>query len=117
MKPRLHPIALGVLAVCGPAFAQTSAPAAPEPAPQVATVHLEPVEITGRHYDNAVGTSDAASQGVIRAELMKSRPALRPVRDDPSGRGLQPQRDGTAVRRRRRAIGARGHRAIHRNRN
>lgn len=78
MKPTLHPIALGVLALCGPAFAQTAAPAAPEPATQVATVHLEPVEITGRHYDNAVGTSDAASQGVIRAELMKSRPALRP---------------------------------------
>ena len=27
------------------------------------------VEIVGRHYDNAVGTSDAASQGTIRAEL------------------------------------------------
>jgi outer membrane receptor protein involved in Fe transport len=39
---------------------------------------LEKVEITGRHYDNAVGSSDAASQGVIRAELLKSRPALRP---------------------------------------
>ncbi len=36
------------------------------------------VEITGSHYDNAIGTSDAASQGVIRAELLKSRPALRP---------------------------------------
>lgn len=36
------------------------------------------IEITGRHYDNAVGSSDAASQGVIRAELLKSRPALRP---------------------------------------
>ena len=36
------------------------------------------VEITGRHYDNALGSSDAASQGVIRAELLKSRPALRP---------------------------------------
>ena len=36
------------------------------------------VEITGRHYDNALGTSDAASQGVIRADLLKSRPALRP---------------------------------------
>lgn len=82
MKPPLHPIALGVLALCGPAFAQSTAPsstpAAKEPATQVAAVHLEPVEITGRHYDNAVGTSDAASQGVIRAELMKSRPALRP---------------------------------------
>jgi len=35
------------------------------------------VEITG-HYDNAVGSSDAASQGVINAALLKSRPALRP---------------------------------------
>ena len=35
------------------------------------------VEVLG-HYDNAVGTSDAASQGSIRAELIKSRPALRP---------------------------------------
>ncbi|MBC7956108.1 MAG: TonB-dependent receptor, partial [Cytophagales bacterium] len=40
---------------------------------------LDKVEITGgRHYDNAVGSSDAASQGVIRSELLKSRPALRP---------------------------------------
>ena len=30
------------------------------------------------HYDNAVGSSDAASQGVIGAALLKSRPALRP---------------------------------------
>ena len=36
------------------------------------------IEITGRHYNNAVGSSDAASQGVIRADLLKSRPALRP---------------------------------------
>ena len=35
------------------------------------------VEVTG-HYDNAVGSSDAASQGSIRADLLKSRPALRP---------------------------------------
>lgn len=39
---------------------------------------LEKVEITGRHYDNAIGSTDAASQGTIRAELLKSRPALRP---------------------------------------
>lgn len=39
---------------------------------------LAPVLVTGRHYDNAVGSSDAASQGVIRAELLASRPALRP---------------------------------------
>ncbi|MCY7314911.1 MAG: TonB-dependent receptor [Rubrivivax sp.] len=30
------------------------------------------------HYDNAVGSSDAASQGVIGSALLKSRPALRP---------------------------------------
>jgi hypothetical protein len=30
------------------------------------------------HYDNAVGSSDAASQGSIRSSLLKSRPALRP---------------------------------------
>ncbi|WOB07203.1 TonB-dependent receptor [Piscinibacter gummiphilus] len=80
MTPRFHPIALGVLALCGPTFAQSTdtTPKEKEAPAQVAAVHLEPVEITGRHYDNAVGTSDAASQGVIRAELMKSRPALRP---------------------------------------
>jgi outer membrane receptor protein involved in Fe transport len=42
------------------------------------TTAIAQVEITGRHYDNAVGSSDAASQGVIRAELLQSRPALRP---------------------------------------
>ena len=34
------------------------------------------VRVTG-HYDNAVGTSDAASQGVITTELIVNRPALR----------------------------------------
>ncbi|GCL66326.1 TonB-dependent receptor [Pseudaquabacterium pictum] len=50
--------------------AQT-APTPPEPG-------LQQVQVTGRHYDNAVGTSDAASQGTVRAELLKSRPAMRP---------------------------------------
>ncbi len=44
----------------------------------VAAAQLERVEVAGRHYDNAVGSTDAASQGSIRAELLKSRPALRP---------------------------------------
>ena len=43
--------------------------------------HAQPstqsITVTG-HYDNAVGSSDAASQGVINRELLKSRPALRP---------------------------------------
>jgi outer membrane receptor protein involved in Fe transport len=47
----------------------------------VAPAHAQPstqsVTVTG-HYDNAIGSSDAASQGVITKELLKSRPALRP---------------------------------------
>lgn len=50
----------------------------PEEPVVVAEAAIQQVQITGRHYDNAVGSSDAASQGVIRAELLKSRPALRP---------------------------------------
>jgi outer membrane receptor protein involved in Fe transport len=34
--------------------------------------------IQGSHYDNAVGTQDAASAGTIRRELLQSRPAQRP---------------------------------------
>ena len=33
--------------------------------------------VTG-HYDNAIGISDAASQGVIDAAWLKTLPALRP---------------------------------------
>ena len=38
---------------------------------------LEPVNVTG-HYDNRVGSSDAASEGVITAQLIGDRPLLRP---------------------------------------
>ena len=68
--------ALGCLAV--PAWAQQKEEPAASPSTAAATTQLQTVEVTGRHYDNAVGSSDAASQGVIRAELLKSRPALRP---------------------------------------
>ena len=63
-----------------PARAQTSTPGVEEAAPlRLANSQpLDRVEITGRHYDNGIGLSDAASQGTIRAELLKSRPALRP---------------------------------------
>jgi outer membrane receptor protein involved in Fe transport len=37
---------------------------------------LAQVKVIG-HYDNAVGTSDAASQGTITADLIANRPALR----------------------------------------
>jgi hypothetical protein len=56
----------------GTAGAQgTSAP------PPTAVVAATTIEVTG-HYDNSVGSSDAASQGVIGAALLRSRPALRP---------------------------------------
>lgn len=44
-------------------------------------VHAEPkletVEVLG-HYENAIGTSDAASAGTVTAKLLENRPALRP---------------------------------------
>jgi hypothetical protein len=46
----------------------------------VAASQLDRVEVTGRHYDNAVGSTDAASEGTIRAELLKSRPRCVPRR-------------------------------------
>ncbi len=70
--PRLHASAIAAAAAlaCCAAAAQTSqAPASPEAA--------QSITVRG-HYDNAVGTSDAASQGVIQRELLQSRPALRP---------------------------------------
>ncbi|HEY1225847.1 MAG TPA: Plug domain-containing protein, partial [Ramlibacter sp.] len=39
---------------------------------------LPPVTIQG-NYDNAVGTSDAASQGVVTSTLLQNRPTLRPA--------------------------------------
>ena len=82
--------ALAAALACGHAAAQTSGAAPTNPAAQtgaaapaspaaVTAVAAAPssVTITG-HYDNAVGTSDAASQGVIERALLASRPALRP---------------------------------------
>ena len=59
-----------------PAFAHASANtggAAPSPAAELA-----PVVVQGT-YDNAVGTSNAASQGVVTSKLIESRPTLRPA--------------------------------------
>ncbi len=47
------------------------------PASTDTTVAQQRVTIEG-HYDNSLGSSDAASQGTIRAELLKSRPPQRP---------------------------------------
>ncbi len=42
-------------------------------APQI----IDKIEIQG-HYDNGVGTSDAASQGTVNAKLIENRSTLRP---------------------------------------
>ncbi|HSW22575.1 MAG TPA: TonB-dependent receptor [Burkholderiaceae bacterium] len=72
-----------VLVAAEVVFAATARGQAQEPPPAAevtarAAFELERVEVGGRHYDNEVGTTDAASQGTIRAELLKSRPAARP---------------------------------------
>ena len=41
-------------------------------------VQLAPVTVVG-NYNNAVGSSDAASQGTVTAKLIESRPTLRPA--------------------------------------
>jgi hypothetical protein len=43
----------------------------------MAAEHLEAVDVIG-HYENAIGTSDAASAGSVTAKLIENRPALRP---------------------------------------
>ena len=48
-----------------------------EDAADVSSTTLPAVQVTG-HYDNAVGTSDAASQGVILGSLLQDIPLLRP---------------------------------------
>lgn len=47
------------------------------PASAASAATLSPVAVVG-HYDNGVGTSDAASQGVILGRLLQDIPLLRP---------------------------------------
>ena len=62
-------LCLALWIALGDAHAQTVA---------AAPVQLEPVVVQG-NYDNAVGTSDAASQGTVTSKLIESRPTLRPA--------------------------------------
>ena len=43
-----------------------------------AAIQLKPVTVLG-NYDNAIGSSDSASQGSVTATLIGSRPTLRPA--------------------------------------
>ena len=63
-----------LMAACTLALLSTGGRAAAQAAP--ALDEARTVRVAG-HYDNAVGTSDAASQGVITTELIVNRPALR----------------------------------------
>ncbi|PMQ17140.1 TonB-dependent receptor [Janthinobacterium sp. AD80] len=67
---RVAACAFALLSVGRQALAQGADAAAP------ADDESRTVRVAG-HYDNAVGTSDAASQGVITTELIVNRPALR----------------------------------------
>jgi len=60
------PVAAAVATFAGSACAQT------------ASSTLPTVTIQG-NYDNAVGSSDAASQGVVNSRLLEARPTLRPA--------------------------------------
>ena len=59
-------------AVAGIALAATCAAASAEEVQK-----LDPVEVKA-HYDNSVGSTDAASAGVITPQLIQDRPLLRP---------------------------------------
>ena len=60
-------VALALARTCALAQAQASAP-----------TQLDLVTVQG-NYNNAVGTSDAASQGSVTSKLIESRPTLRPA--------------------------------------
>ncbi|WP_426054334.1 TonB-dependent receptor [Janthinobacterium sp. PSPC2-1] len=64
------------LAACALALLSAASRAGATPQAAPSTEEQRTVRVTG-HYDNAVGTSDAASQGVITNELIVNRPALR----------------------------------------
>jgi TonB dependent receptor/TonB-dependent Receptor Plug Domain len=77
MTNALSPLAFASLLVCHGAFAQVTTPATPSQTTEPLT-QLEPVVIKG-NYLNAVGTSEAASEGTVTARLLQSRPTLRPA--------------------------------------
>ncbi len=71
-------LAAAICLASGTAFGQ-AAPAPPTaPSQVIAAADTQRVEIKG-NYLNAVGTSDAASQGVVTSALIESRPTLRPA--------------------------------------
>ncbi len=76
---RCASLAAALMCLCVSAAA-AGAEDKPTPAPEPAEppAQLEPVLLIG-NYRNAVGSSDAASQGSVTAKLLQSRPILRPA--------------------------------------
>src|SRR5471032_2916771 len=68
MRSQRNTLKLAILIALGHQVGARAAEAEPAEIPAVKVVG---------HYDNAVGTSDAASQGTITADLIANRPALR----------------------------------------
>jgi outer membrane receptor protein involved in Fe transport len=79
-KSRTLALAVAVALSCACTAQAQQNPVAAADAPLLLAAGEAPlsIEITGAHYDNSVGSSDAASQGVVRGELLRSRPLLRP---------------------------------------
>jgi outer membrane receptor protein involved in Fe transport len=80
MEPmtRFHPAWTTLSSIALIVFSLASrAQAAETDTADASTTTLSPVQVVG-HYDNAVGTSDAASQGVILGTLLQDIPLLRP---------------------------------------
>jgi outer membrane receptor protein involved in Fe transport len=71
---------LGVAgALCAAAHVMAQTAQAPVPTHSEGATQTTPATVyVTAHYDNGVGTSDAASEGTVTAALIASRPALRP---------------------------------------
>ena len=69
-------IAAAALMLLANAARAEAAPPVPRDATQVA-VNVQTVDVAG-HYQNGIGTSDAASQGTVRGERLTDLPLLRP---------------------------------------
>ena len=76
-------LSVAVLLAIAPCATAQQTPTSPPAAAAAATKaqatpqQLETVRVQG-NYDNAVGTSDAASAGTVTAKLIENRPTLRP---------------------------------------
>ena len=68
-------VAAALVILASAATAQSTSAPGPVAAQVVASV--QEVDVTG-HYQNGIGTSDAASQGTVRGERLAALPLLRP---------------------------------------